>query len=235
MTSSKIPMIASGRPPTRNPGRSVRLSVLALALATVAPLTAAPPELATQGNQIVVKATGEPVRLTGVNIASLEWRIDGQNLLTSLQVAVQEWKSNVIRLPVDRTSWLGASSTSDPYKAVVDEFIQAASDMDVYVILDLHELGQTRFDDADFWADAADRHTNNPAVLFGLFNEPHGTTWEVWRNGDSTSPGIQALLETVRATGANNIVLAGGLEYAYKLFDILNDGHELVEQPGGNG
>src|SRR5690606_10352397 len=119
MTSSKTPMIASGRPPTRNPGRSVRLSVLALALATVAPLTAAPPELATQGNQIVVKATGEPVRLTGVNIASLEWRIDGQNLLTSLQVAVQEWKSNVIRLPVDRTSWLGASSTSDPYKAVV--------------------------------------------------------------------------------------------------------------------
>src|SRR5690606_4393867 len=142
MTSSKTPMIASGRPPTRNPGRSVRLSVLALALATVAPLTAAPPELATQGNQIVVKATGEPVRLTGVNIASLEWRIDGQNLLTSLQVAVQEWKSNVIRLPVDRTSWLGGNAAS--YKAVVDQFIQAASDMDVYVILDLHEFGKTR-------------------------------------------------------------------------------------------
>jgi hypothetical protein len=76
-----------------------------------------------------------------------------------------------------------------------------------------------------FWTDVATRYANHPAVLFNIFNEPYGVTWTVWRDGgDSNSgyqtPGMQALLNTVRATGAHNIVVCGGLDWAYDLSGV---------------
>jgi len=47
------------------------------------------------------------------------------------------------------------------------------------------------------------------------------------------TPGIQALLDAARATGARNVILAGGLDWSYDLSGIL-DGHALDDH-GGNG
>ncbi|HTC20130.1 MAG TPA: cellulase family glycosylhydrolase, partial [bacterium] len=67
---------------------------------------------------------------------------------------------------------------------------------------------------------------NNPAVLFDLYNEPFDYSsdgWSIWRNGGTEAsygyhtPGMQALLNTVRTAGANNVVVVGGLDYAYDL------------------
>ncbi|MFH1370536.1 MAG: cellulase family glycosylhydrolase [Planctomycetota bacterium] len=44
---------------------------------------------------------------------------------------------------------------------------------------------------------------------------------------------MQEMLDTVRATGAKNVVVAGGLEWAYDFSGIL-DGRQLKD-PGGNG
>ena len=210
-------------------GATVLLAVLSLGLLAI-PLRAAPPQLETQGNQIVVKATGEPVRLTGVNIPSLEWG-GGENLLTSLQVAVDDWKANVIRLPVSGDSWLNSSS----YRNTVDTFISQASAMDVYVILDLHHYQYVRPEDVTFWQSAAAWFANDPAVLFGLLNEPHGINWDEWYHGVGSNPGMQDLVDEVRATGADNILLAGGLEYGYKLKGIVEQGYALTDSASGNG
>jgi hypothetical protein len=199
-----------------------------LALAAATQLQSAPLELKTQGNQIVVKATGVPVRLTGVNIPSLEWSA-GIHLMTSLEVAVGTWKANIIRLPVDRVQWFGANSAT--YRTTVDAFIARASTLNAYVILDLHNYAKVYTADATFWSDAANRYKNNPAVLFGLLNEPHGITWNVWRNGDAAGPGMQGLLTAVRNTGALNVVLAGGLEWGYDLSGVVN-GYALTDSTG---
>lgn len=233
MKRSNTPLIERGGLLGRILGRTVCWPALALALATPAVVDAAPPELKTQGNLIVEKATSAPVRLAGVNIPSLEWG-NGENIMTSLEVAVRSWKANVIRLPVKRNLWNGSNQAA--YRATVDAFIARASELNAYVILDLHEYTKALYADATFWSNAADRYKNNPAVLFGLLNEPHGGTWAAWRNGDgSTGPGIQGLLNAVRATGANNIVLAGGLEYAYFVTAIVEGGHELTDTSTGNG
>ncbi len=212
-------------------GRRIVQASLAGLLALVATAEAAPPELATSGNKIVVKATGVPVRLTGVNIPSLEWG-QGEYIMTSLEVAVGSWKANVIRLPVSNVAWFGTNAQT--YRATVDAFIARASDLNVYVIFDLHGYVKTTFAHATFWGDAADRYKNNPAVLFGLLNEPHSITPYVWRNGDAEGPGMQGLLNAVRATGANNIVLAGGLDWGYKLLDLL-PAYALTDTASGNG
>lgn len=204
--------------------RGALLPALMLFLAPA--LRGAPPELKTLGNQIVVKATSVPVRLTGVNIPSLEWG-NGENLSDSLDGAIHSWRANIIRLPVSQSRWLAGG----PYLDTVDDFISQASAANVYVILDLHGYAQPDNGSITFWTSAANRYKNNPAVLFGLLNEPHGVGWEIWRNGDATHPGMQTLVDAVRATGAKNIVLAGGGDWGYDLSGILQ-GYALSDTLG---
>lgn len=99
--------------------------------------------------------------------------------------------------------------------------------------------GQQPMPDADsivFWRQVAARFANRPGVIFGLYNEPHGVSWGCWRDGGCsvqssavtnggvqvayTAVGMQQLLDAVRAQGANNLVLAAGLDWAYDLSGV---------------
>jgi len=74
---------------------------------------------------------------------------------------------------------------------------------------------------------------NNPAVFFDLYNEPYDpssndtTFWNIWKNGGATgstpanTPGMQQLVTTVRSAGATNVIIAGGLNYAYDLKGLV--------------
>lgn len=103
-----------------------------------------------------------------------------------------------------------------------------------------------------FWKDCARTYRNHPAVLFDLYNEPHDTSWDIWlkggeieekqgvgaRQGKFTpvkykTPGMQEMLDTVRRTGARNVVVAGGLDWAYDLSGFMK-GYALKD-PNGNG
>jgi hypothetical protein len=100
----------------------------------------------------------------------------------------------------------------------------------------------------DFWASAAKEFANHPAVLFDLYNEPGNVSWQVWRDGGNLvemnkkapggkweyhSPGMQKLVDTCRAQGAKNVVVAEGLQWGYDLSGIVK-GFALTD-PGGNG
>jgi hypothetical protein len=103
-----------------------------------------------------------------------------------------------------------------------------------------------------FWRDCARAYRNEPAVLFDLYNEPHDTSWEIWMNGGEIeektgvgarqgafkpvkyrTPGMQALLDTVRSTGAKNVVVVGGLDWAYDLSGFLKG--FALRDPHGSG
>ncbi len=87
-----------------------------------------------------------------------------------------------------------------------------------------------------FWTGVANAFKGNNAVVFDLFNEPYpergsGSSetagWLCWRDG-GTCPGItyqvagfQTLLNSVRATGATNVVMIGGLAYSNDLTQWL--------------
>jgi hypothetical protein len=221
-----------------------------------------PPELRVQGNRLVTVAGGREVWLQGVNVPSLEWNVKGERILLSVVTAIEGWKANVIRLPVNDAYWFGRKGQTDggeSYRALVDEAVMAAANRGAYLVLDLHTFRAPRKEYLVFWTDAATRYKNHPAVLFDIMNEPHGMTWEVWKNGGFIeekkkagdedafltpeeklhnkrgfqSPGMQAMLDTVRATGAKNIAVVGGLDYAYDLSGIVN-GFALTD-PRGNG
>ncbi|MER8004732.1 cellulase family glycosylhydrolase [Streptomyces sp. NPDC094149] len=104
---------------------------------------------------------------------------------------------------------------------------------------DVHATCQKPMPDAQytpsFWTSVANTFKGDKAVAFDLFNEPYpdraaSTTtqaWQCWRDG-GTCPGIgyqvagmQDLVDAVRATGAENVVLAGGLAYSNDLSQWL--------------
>ena len=59
-----------------------------------------PLPLKVKGNQ-VLNSKNEPVLLRGVNAASLEWTSDGEgHILETVRVAIDDWNSNIIRLPL---------------------------------------------------------------------------------------------------------------------------------------
>jgi hypothetical protein len=95
-----------------------------------------------------------------------------------------------------------------------------------------------------FWSSVASTFAADPAVLFDAFNEPYSpaadgfaaypVSWACWRNGgctvpdaaDGTTPvagqtytavGMQQLVDAIRATGASQPILLGGLSYANDL------------------
>ena len=211
-----------------------------------------PPELHVASNQLQT-ADGKVVWLQGLCVDSLQWCVSGENIDKSIPAAIDEWKANVIRLPVTEKYWFGRAPEQHDggaaYRQVVDAAVYATASRGAYLVLDLHAFGAPLAAHAEFWRDAAVRYRNHPAVLFELFNEPHTISWKEWRDGggltepgmiaaaddeEPTSPGMQGLLDSVRATGARNLTIAGGLEWSYDLSGVMQ-GYALRERAGGDG
>jgi len=100
----------------------------------------------------------------------------------------------------------------------------------------------------DFWISVANTFRTNSAVLFALYNEPFffglsspQDPWSALMNGGTlnyypatsgthnyrninttwTSAGMQEMLDAVRATGATNVVLIGGIEFGNNMGNWL--------------
>jgi endoglucanase len=99
-----------------------------------------------------------------------------------------------------------------------------------------------------FWTSVAQTFSDNDAVIFDVFNEPYpedatgseAQGWKCWQQGGSACPGIgyqaagmQSLVNAVRSTGANNVIMVAGIGFANDLTQWLryepNDpDHNLV-------
>ena len=213
-----------------------------------------------RGNRLTNVKTGAEIWLQGAAVPSLEWGPGGDHILQSVTNLVEKWNVNVIRLAVHSSYWFGRGKWQNPkngidrYRALVDEVADYLQRRGKYLVLDLHEYRAPKAHHAAFWLDAATRYKNHPGVIFGLLNEPHDITWEIWRNGGMTGDkstgaayaenkeklvgemtiGMQKLVEHVRSTGAKNLVSVGGLDWAYQLDGVLkgyaiDDGNLMYE------
>jgi hypothetical protein len=89
-----------------------------------------------------------------------------------------------------------------------------------------------------FWTSVATAFKGNDAVLFDLFNEPYASRadnnnsaegWQCWATGSPCTgisypvAGMQQMVNAVRGTGANNVILLGGEEYSNDLTGWLQN------------
>ncbi|MBA3946723.1 MAG: cellulase family glycosylhydrolase [Herpetosiphonaceae bacterium] len=174
---------------------------------------------------------------------------DGPNDAASVQ-AIAAWHTNVVRVPLNEDCWLSingapAAYSGSVYQQAIATYVNLLNRNGLIAILDLHwnapgsgqATMQQQMPDADhapdFWSSVANTFKGNTAVIFDLYNEPHDVTWQCWRDGGMcaeladhskyNAAGMQALVTAVRATGAPNILMLGGLEYANDLTAWLSN------------
>ncbi|MGH9055094.1 MAG: glycoside hydrolase family 5 protein [Acidimicrobiales bacterium] len=175
------------------------------------------------------------------------WGIfDGPSDAASV-AAIASWHTNVVRVPLNEDCWLGINGVSTSYGGVsyqqaIENYVMLLNQYGMYAILDLQwgapgttpATGQEPMPDQDhspaFWASVAEAFKGNPSVLFDLFNEPYPdddqdstAAWTCWRDGGTcqgvpyVAAGMQELVDTVRSTGATNVIIFGGVQYGGNL------------------
>jgi hypothetical protein len=185
------------------------------------------------------------VRLLGVDRSGTEYVciqgggiFDGPMDQTAIS-AITGWHANAVRVPLNEDCWLSingapAMYSGSNYQNAIAQLVSLLRQNGLYVILDLHwnnggagkATSQQQMADADhapaFWTSVANTFKSDQDVVFDLYNEPHDVSWSCWLNGGCqvngwTVAGMQQLLDAVRATGATNVVMAGGLGWANDL------------------
>lgn len=142
---------------------------------------------------------------------------------------MKNWGANVVRFPVHPNNW--REMGSEAYMKMLDEGVQWATELQLYVIIDWHSIGNlktekfhrpsyktTLAETKAFWQQMAVRYGNNTTVaFFELFNEPVNNgefgvcTWADWKAI------MEELIVGVRKEGAKNIPLVAGFNWAYDL------------------
>ena len=137
--------------------------------------------------------------------------------------------------------------TANQYQTLVKQTVDTLTKLNLNVILNLEwtnaggqifgggtQLAMPDSDSISFWQQVAGIYASFPNVLFEVFNEPHIFSWSCWINGCQISGdvgtdhqrytyagiGMQQLVDTIRSTGAANLILVGGLNWGYDLSQL---------------
>jgi hypothetical protein len=170
--------------------------------------------------------------------------------------AMAAWHIDAVRVPLNEDCWLGingisANTSGVAYQKAIEGYVHRLEAHGLIVILDLHwaapgtHRAESQWPMADaehapaFWSSVARAFKSNHGVIFDLFNEPYITSWPCWLNGCTASyddsgttisyetAGMQALVNAVRGTGATQVIMLGGLQYASDETEWLS--HEPVD------
>src|SRR5205823_4387358 len=119
--------------------------------------------------------------------------------------AIVSWRTNVVRLPLSETCWIGINDVTSAYaganyQQAIADYVARLNRAGQVVILDLHwtaadtakALAQAPMPNRDhtpeFWRQVATAYGHNNAVIFDLFNEPFPDSnadtpaaWRCWR------------------------------------------------------
>jgi hypothetical protein len=172
-------------------------------------------------NKIFDCKTGTQKIFKGVARPSLEWDRAGWNINYPDLTRIKALGANVIRYSLNQSYWTDTVKGAI-YQAEIDRIVRWTLALGMDVILDLHWLisGQsTGPDDATspaFWTSVANKYKGDGRVMFEIYNEPHDISASVWQTS------MQKLVDAIRTTaGAKNLILAGGLDWAYNLSMVL--------------
>lgn len=191
------------------------------------------PKIKVEGKNFVTE-NGEVIRLKGVSFSDPD-KLEkaGQWNKRYFQEA-KNWGCNVVRFAIHPTAlnkrgW-------DTYFKLVDEGVKWAEELEMYVIIDWHSIGNLNTEKwfrpmyntswnetVKFWQTVAKRYKgNNTVAVFELYNEPTNDggklgefSWKTWR------PTLEKLIDEIRPSDDQKIFLVAGMEWGYLLDEVI--------------
>lgn len=202
---------------------------------TEAQTSPALPLINVKGNTFVT-AAGTPIVFRGLDASDPDkLERDGHWNKEYLE-AIKSWGANIVRFPVHPDAWRKRGKAA--YLKLLDQGVQWASELGLYVIIDWHSIGNlrselfqnpmyetTKKETLEFWRTMAQHFKGNTTVaLFELFNEPTlmngalGTcSWAQWKDM------VEEMITVIRANGSKAVPLVAGFNWAYDLTPVAND------------
>ncbi len=182
---------------------------------------------------LLVDESGQTIVFKGLNASDPD-KLEKENRWNKAYfTAMKQWNANLVRLPIHPRAW--RERGSDNYIKLLDQGIQWAQELGMYVVLDWHSIGNlhseiffmpmydtSKKETFHFWRTMALKYGNEPTVaFFELYNEPTidnnklgQCSWQQW------SALMEEIIVMIRANGAKNIPLVAGFNWAYDLKEI---------------
>lgn len=195
--------------------------------AFTADVSAYPSPLSAAGN-VLVNADGQAVVLRGLMPADPAALARKGRFNRAFFDGMAASGANVIRLPVHPERW---ERDPDYLWRYLDPAVTWNGENGVYTIIDLHFIGDIGIDRSAqmpdirtlsqdfavaFWRQVASYFKDTPHIIFEIFNEPAEIPAEDWQAN------AQILVDVIRATDAQQLIIVGGVEYSRDLSWVLN-------------
>ena len=201
------------------------------------------------GNKLL-NGSNQAVHLHGVNRSGTEYAciqgwglFDGPSNDASI-AAIASWHSNIVHIGLNEDCILGINGVDPAYAGAnymneIVAFVNRLHAHNLYAEVSLmwaapgtqQARGHPPILDQDHapaaWTAIANAFKGDQNTILGLQSEPHDIGWACWKNGGGSCSvgyaafGMQSALDTIRATGATNVVTASGIDYANNLTQWL--------------
>jgi endoglucanase len=202
---------------------------------------------------VVGPGAGTPIHLHGVNASGTEyaciqgWGFHDNPATAAANQAIRSWNSNVVRVLLNETCWLGingapAAYSGANYRSFIVNYVNALHAAGLYTHISLMWAApgsttatyQGPAPNADhspeMWRQMAETWKNDPMVMLAPYGEPHGISWACLRDGGCslsykgatyTAAGMQQAVNVMRGAGYSGPIVIPGRDYANDLSQWL--------------
>ena len=174
----------------------------------------------------LVDEDGEVARLTGVSSHGLSWYPEYVTP-EAINTLKDSWGINVIRLAVYTSDYngycVGGEDIQTAIKDNIDPAVEAATDNEMYVIIDWHILNDAdpneyKSESIQFFGEMVRKYEDYDNVIYEICNEPNGdTTW------DDVRRYANEVIPVIRNVDSDALVLVGTPEWSSDLASVLDN------------
>ena len=170
----------------------------------------------------ITDENGEPVQLQGISLHGIAWFPQYVNKET-FETLRDDWGVNLIRIPVYTAEYGGYCSGGDQQelKRLVDEGVQACSELGLYVIIDWHILSDNdptmnEEEAVRFFDEMSQRYRDFDNVIFEICNEPQNSPWDT-----VIRPYAERILKVIRDNGSDALVIVGTNTWSQDIQEVI--------------
>ncbi len=183
----------------------------------------------------IVDEAGQPVQLRAVSTHGVQWfpQYVNEEAFQSLR---DEWGMNAVRLALYPREGGYLHGNQELMDRKLQEGVQAATELGMYVIIDWHVLSYNPNDDKEaaktFFQKYATLYKDYKNIIFEICNEPTGTPWYNGGNRDLYTY-CKEVSKVIRDCGNNSIIICGTNDWSQRVDEVAtkplkDDGFENI-------